>query len=137
MGPEQLGIYSGKPGSRFSASILVGFVLVLVDQANLTSVGYQHLVPALFQKPADPGRVSSDFDGDAHRLAALKTLPESLRRGAQATLFDQVATVGVDEAQVALCLSPRSNPAVIFGIPLVLSFLVMGRSSPFFFLLGL
>jgi hypothetical protein len=80
--------------------------------------------------------VSSDFDGYAHLLAALKTLGESLRRGAQAALFDHLASVGVDEAQVALCLSPRSNPAVIFGILVVLSFLDMGRSSPFF-LLGL
>src|SRR3954463_7992963 len=48
---QQLGIYSGKPGQVLGV-YPVGFVLVLVDQANLTSVGYQHLVPALFQKPA-------------------------------------------------------------------------------------
>jgi hypothetical protein len=131
---QQLGIESGKPGQVLGV-YLVGFALVLVDQAQLTSVGHQHLVSTLFQKPTDPGRVGSHFDGDTHGLATLETLPESLGRGAQAALFDHVASVGVDEAQVALCLSPRSSPAVIFGILLVLSFLVMGRSSPF--LLGL
>ena len=101
---QQLGIYSDKPGQVLGV-YPIGFVLVLVDQAQLTSVGYQHFVAALFQKPADPGRMGSHFDGDAHGLVALETLPEGLGSGAQPTLFYDLAALGIEKAQVAVLVA--------------------------------
>ena len=52
-----------------------------------------------FEDPLHPARVSADFDGDLQLLLGVEAAAEVLRGGAQPALLDELATVGVEDAQ--------------------------------------
>jgi len=78
-------------------------------------------VAALLQEPADPGRVGPRLHGDAHGPLGGEAPPEGLGGGAQPAFLDYLAVLRVDEAQGKEYVSPRSNPAVVFGCSLLTS----------------
>jgi hypothetical protein len=98
---QKLGIGPGKTGQLLGIE-LVGLTLVGVDQPCLAGVGHQHLVTALLEQAAHPGRVGSDLYGDLELPFGVEAPPESLRGGAQPALFYDLAASGVDEAEVAV-----------------------------------
>jgi hypothetical protein len=63
---QQLRIHSCQ-ASQILGVYLIGLLLGGVDESQLASIGHQHLVTTLLQKPANPGRVGSRFYGYAHR----------------------------------------------------------------------
>src|SRR5215211_8196056 len=106
-----------------------------VDEPQLACVGYQYLVAALLQEPANPGRVGSGLYSYAHGPLGGEAPTESLGGGAQPTFFDHLAALGVDKAQVRVPVAQvqsgrrlRSLFANIHGGPILLS---IGRKSPY------
>jgi hypothetical protein len=76
-----------------------------VDEPELAGVGHQDLVGASSQHAADPGRVRARLERHAHRLDADETPLEGLRGRGDAGLFDDLAGLGVQQAQVAVAVS--------------------------------
>src|SRR5215216_2676255 len=79
---------------------------------------------AALQQPADPRRMSAYLYGDAHRLPGGQSPLECLGCGTQPTFFDHLAACGIQKAQVAPYLSPRSRSVrsvVTFGCSLLSS----------------
>jgi hypothetical protein len=99
---EELRIHSCQ-ASQVLGVDLVRFAFVGVDEPQLACVGYQHLVAAFLQEPANPRRVGSRLYGYAQwLLLGGKASSESLGCGAQPTLLDHLATLLVDEAEMAV-----------------------------------
>jgi hypothetical protein len=107
---------------------LVGLSLVGVDESQFASVGHQHLVAQLLEHPARPGRVGAGLDGYAHRRPlGGEASPEGFGAGTQPTLFDHLAALLIDEAQVGVFVAyvqsgcrPWFVPANIHGGPILL-----------------
>src|SRR5215204_3758988 len=107
----------------------VGLAFVGVDEPQLPSVGHKHLVAALLQEPANPGRVGARFYGDAHRrLLGGEASSEGLGAGPQPTLLHDLATLLVDEAEVGVPVAEVHSGcrlwllfATIHGGPILLS----------------
>src|SRR5215217_6909194 len=76
-----------------------------VDEPELAGVGHQDLVAAPSQQAADPGRVRARLERHAHRLDADETPLEGLRGRGDAGLLDDLAGLGVQQAQVAVTVS--------------------------------
>ena len=92
-------------------------------------IGHQNLMAALLEHPADPRRVGSSLDGHAQRPLGGEASPEGLWGGAQPTLLDRLATVRVDEAQIAVLVAqvqsgchPWVVAATIIHGPILLPF---------------
>jgi hypothetical protein len=101
---EQLRIHSSQAGEVLGV-YLVGFAPVGVDEPQFASVRHQHLVAALLQEPANPGRVGSRLYGDAQRPLGGEAPPEGLPGGAQPAFLDHLAALRVDEAQVGVLVA--------------------------------
>ena len=76
-----------------------------VDQPGLARIGYQYLVAQAFEDPVHPARVSADFDGDLQLLLGVEAAAEVLRGGAQPALLNELATVGVEDAQLTVLVA--------------------------------
>src|SRR5215211_6639295 len=98
---KKLGINPGQAREVLSVE-LVGFALGAVDEPQLPGVSDQNLMATLFQQTTHPGRVGSDLDADLEGVLGVKTPPESLRGRTQHTLFNDLATVCVDQAEAAV-----------------------------------
>src|SRR3712207_407126 len=99
---EQLGVHSSGKTSQLLGIQLVGLSPLAIDQPRLARVGHQDLVATLFEHPAHPRRVSSRLDGDCHLLLGVEAPLEGLGGGTQPTLFYDLASVCVDEAEIAV-----------------------------------
>src|SRR3712207_5328586 len=89
--------------SQILSVYLIGLAFVGVDEPHFARIGYQHLVSALLEHSANPGRVGSCLYGYAQRLLLrVEASPEGLRGGTQPTLLHNLTALGVDEAQMAV-----------------------------------
>ena len=61
--------------------------------------------------------MGSDFDGDLEGVLGVKTLPETLRGRTQPTLFYDLATVGVDQAQMAVFVTEIQPGCNLWSLP--------------------
>jgi hypothetical protein len=125
---EQLRIQA-RQASEVLVVDLIRFALVGVDEPELPGVGHQHLVAALLQEPANPGRVGSRFHRDAQRGLGGEASSEGFWGGAQPTLLDDLAASCVDEAQAGVPVAEVQSRchlrllfATIHGGPILLSF---------------
>jgi len=98
------------------ASQILGVYLICfapggVDEPQFPSIGYQHLVAAVLEYPANPRRVGARLYGYAQRLVLLRgeALPEGLGDGTQPTLLDHFAAFGVQQAHMAVFV-PKIYP---------------------------
>ena len=64
---EQLGVHSCQ-ASQVPGVDLIGLLLVGIDELQLAGVGHQHLMTALLEHPANPGRVGARLDRYAQML---------------------------------------------------------------------
>ncbi len=71
-----------------------------VDQARLPGVRHHDPVAALRRQPTHPRRVRADLDGYGKPLHALEASLEGFGGGPQPALLDDLARVGVEQADV-------------------------------------
>src|SRR5215207_6985957 len=106
---KKLGIDSGKTGQVLCVE-LVGLAPLAVDEPELSGISDQNRVATLFEQTTHPGRVGPHLDGDLQPLVhGVEALPEGLRCGTQPTLLDDLATSGIQQAQMAV-LIPEIQP---------------------------